>query len=58
MLLGFISAAIVILRRTTDGTGHVETGASRLVALAVLGIALLLILAVELIVWLVKRRHE
>ena len=51
----FISGAVLILLRRADGAGHVETPASRLAALTVLGAFLLLIVIVELIVWAVMR---
>ncbi|MFT9040888.1 DUF3923 family protein [Schleiferilactobacillus harbinensis] len=51
----FISGTVLILLRQVDGAGHVETPGSRLAALAVLGVFLLLIVIVELIVWAVIR---
>ena len=41
--------AVMILIRRVDGSGYVETGRSRLAALAVLGAAVLIVILCELI---------
>ncbi|AON64208.1 hypothetical protein CCE29_08180 [Lacticaseibacillus rhamnosus] len=48
---------IRILMRRVDGAGHVETAASRLAALAVLVVFILIIAIVEGIYLLISRRH-
>jgi hypothetical protein len=47
----FASGIYVVLVRRVDGTGHLETLQSRLLALAVLAALAFVIIIVQLIIW-------
>ncbi|MCU6429723.1 DUF3923 family protein [Lacticaseibacillus paracasei] len=50
-----VPLAVIILIRRVDGSGHVETGRSRLAALAVLGVVVLIVILCEVIYLLIAR---
>lgn len=60
VILGIVIAltVLLIMVRKVDGTGHVETLESRLMALLVLAIFVVLIVVIEWVVYLFMKRRR